>query len=47
MLSGQEYPHDVIDAVLSVGIDSPSDIKKKVAALSDLKKQPYFDNLLI
>ncbi len=47
MLGGQGYPHDVIDAVLSVGIDSPSDIKKKVAALSDLKKQPYFETLAV
>ncbi len=47
MLSGQEYPHDVIDAVLSVGIDAPSDIRKKVAALSDLKKQPYFETLAV
>ncbi len=47
MLSGQDYPHDVIDAVLSVGIDSPCDIQKKVAAVSDLKKQPYFETLAV
>ncbi len=47
MLSGHGYPHDVIDAVLSVGINSPSDIGNKVAALSDLKKQPYFETLAV
>ncbi|HAX45818.1 MAG TPA: glycine--tRNA ligase subunit beta [Nitrospina sp.] len=44
-LSGQEYPYDAVDAVLSAGIDSLADVQQKVIALSDLKKQPHFELL--
>jgi glycyl-tRNA synthetase beta chain len=40
-----DYPYDAIDAVLSTGIDSLGDVRQKVVALSELKKQPYFEPL--
>jgi glycyl-tRNA synthetase beta chain len=40
-----DYPYDAIDAVLSTGIDSLVDVRQKVVALSELKKQPYFEAL--
>ena len=45
ILIGEEYPYDAIDAVLSANIDSLVDVRQKVDALSDLKKQPYFEPL--
>jgi glycyl-tRNA synthetase beta chain len=47
ILIGEEYPYDAIDAVLSTNIDSLVDVRQKVVALSDLKKQPYFEPLAI
>ena len=47
ILIGEEYPYDVVDAVLSTNIDSLLDVRQKVVALSDLKKQPYFETLAI
>jgi glycyl-tRNA synthetase beta chain len=47
ILIGEEYPYDAIDAVLSANIDSLVDVKQKVVALSDLKKQPIFEPLAI
>ena len=47
ILIGEEYPYDAIDAVLSANIDSLVDVRQKVVALSDLKKQPYFEPLAI
>ena len=45
MLTGDGYPYDAIDAVLSAGIGEFKEVRAKVAALSDLKKQPYFEDL--
>jgi glycyl-tRNA synthetase beta chain len=45
ILIAEEYPYDAIDAVLSANIDSLVDVRQKVVALSDLKKQPYFEPL--
>jgi len=47
ILIGEKYPYDAIDAVLSANIDSLVDVRQKVVALSDLKKQPYFEPLAI
>jgi len=47
ILIGEEYPYDAIDAVLSANIDSLVDVRQKVVALSDLKKQPYFEPIAI
>jgi len=47
LLSGEGFPYDAIDCVLSTGMDSIVDVKEKVAAFSDLKKQPYFEPLAI
>ena len=47
ILIGEQYPYDAIDAVLSANIDSLVDVRQKVVALSDLKKQPYFVPLAI
>ncbi len=47
LLNDEGYPYDAIDAVLSTGIDSLLDVRQKVAAFSDLKKQPYFEPLAI
>ena len=46
-LNAEGYPHDAIDAVLSTGLSSIVDIRAKVSALSELKKQPYFEPLAI
>ncbi len=46
-LNAEGFPHDAIDAVLSTGLNSIVDIRAKVSALSDLKKQPYFEPLAI
>ncbi len=45
LLTGEEFPYDAIDAVLSTGIDTFKNVRDKVAALSDLKQQPYFETL--
>lgn len=47
LLSNEEFPYDAIDSVLSTGIDSLVDVKQKVIALSELKKQPHFEPLAI
>lgn len=47
LLSGEDFPYDAIDAVLSTGFDSLVDSRRKVAALSDLKKQTWFESLAI
>ena len=46
-LNSEGFPHDAIDCVLSAGLDSIVDIRAKVSAFSDLKKQPYFEPLAI
>jgi glycyl-tRNA synthetase beta chain len=46
-LNAEGFPHDAIDCVLSTGLDSIVDVKAKVVAFSDLKKQPYFEPLAI
>jgi glycyl-tRNA synthetase beta chain len=46
-LSGEGFPYDAVDAVLATGLDYPGDGVKKVAALSELKKQPYFEALAV
>nr|NIQ03049.1 glycine--tRNA ligase subunit beta [Nitrospinaceae bacterium]NIR56945.1 glycine--tRNA ligase subunit beta [Nitrospinaceae bacterium]NIS87401.1 glycine--tRNA ligase subunit beta [Nitrospinaceae bacterium]NIT84253.1 glycine--tRNA ligase subunit beta [Nitrospinaceae bacterium]NIU46441.1 glycine--tRNA ligase subunit beta [Nitrospinaceae bacterium] len=45
MLLGMEFEPDVIDAVISAGIGLPPEVRQKAAALADLKKQPYFEDL--
>ncbi len=45
MLTGEGYPYDAIDAVLSAGIGEFKEVRAKVAALSDLKKRDYFEDL--
>ncbi|MBC8282883.1 MAG: glycine--tRNA ligase subunit beta [Nitrospinae bacterium] len=47
LLNGEGFPYDAIDCVLSTGMDSVVDVKAKVEAFSDLKKQPYFEPLAI
>ncbi|MGY8781709.1 MAG: glycine--tRNA ligase subunit beta, partial [Fidelibacterota bacterium] len=47
LLNGEGFPYDAIDCVLSTGMDSIVDVKAKVKAFSDLKKQPYFEPLAI
>jgi len=46
-LSGEGFPYDAVDAVLATGIDYPGDGVRKVEALSELKKQPYFEALAV
>ncbi len=46
-LAGEGYPYDAVDAVIATGIDHPGDGVKKVEALSELKKQPYFEALAV
>jgi glycyl-tRNA synthetase beta chain len=45
MLAGMGFVYDVIDAVISTDISLPSDMRKKAEALSELKQQPYFEDL--
>lgn len=45
MLSGQTYPADVIDAVLSASFVEPVDALERIKALSALKKQDDFEPL--
>ncbi|MCK5913591.1 MAG: glycine--tRNA ligase subunit beta, partial [Desulfuromusa sp.] len=47
MLSGQTYPADVIDAVLSASFTEPIDALERIKALSALKKQDDFEPLAI
>ena len=44
-MTGEDYPYDANDAVLSTGIDTFKNVRDKVAALSDMKQQPYFETL--
>ncbi len=46
-LKAEGFPYDAIDCVLSTGLDSIVDIRAKVSAFSELKKQPYFEPLAI
>jgi len=46
-LDAEGFPYDAIDCVLSTGLDSIVDIRAKVSAFSELKKQPYFEPLAI
>jgi glycyl-tRNA synthetase beta chain len=46
-LNAEGFPYDAIDCVLSTGLDSIVDIRAKVSAFSELKKQPYFEPLAI
>ena len=45
MLAGEGYEYDVIDAVLATQIASFKNAQDKAKALSELKKQPYFEDL--
>jgi glycyl-tRNA synthetase beta chain len=45
MLAGEGYEYDVIDAVLATQISSFKNAEGKVQALSELKKQDYFEDL--
>lgn len=47
LLTQEGFEYDVIDAVLGTRVDSFKDIREKAVALSDLKKQPYFETLAI
>ena len=47
LLNGKGFHYDAIDSVLSTGMDSVLDVRAKVEALTDLKKQPYFEPLAI
>ena len=47
MLSGQAYPTDVIDAVLSASFVEPIDALERIKALSALKKRDDFEPLAI
>lgn len=47
LLDAEGFSYDTIDAVLSTGIDSFVDVKKKVAAFAELKRQPHFEPLAI
>lgn len=45
MLSGEGYPADVADAVLTVWLDDPVSAVKRTAALSGWKSRPEFSDL--
>lgn len=47
LLTEEKISYDVIDAVLSTGIDSLADVKQKVLALADLKQLPHFEPLAV
>ncbi|MDY0189511.1 MAG: glycine--tRNA ligase subunit beta [Desulfuromonas sp.] len=45
MLTGQDYPGDVVDAVLSAGFDDVIDARSRVQALTEMKKEQDFEAL--
>jgi len=45
MLTGEGYPADVVEAVLSVWLDDPVSTVKRTAALSGWKSRPEFSDL--
>jgi len=45
MLTGQGFPSDVVEAVLSAGFDDVIDARQRVEALSAMKKQQDFEAL--
>ena len=47
LLNGEGFDYDAIDCVLSTGMDSVVDVRAKVEAFTNLKKQPYFEPLAI
>jgi glycyl-tRNA synthetase beta chain len=47
LLNNEGYDYDVIEAVLATKIDSFKNVREKAKALSDLKKQEYFEPLAI
>ena len=47
LLNGEGFPYDAIDCVLSTGMGSIVDVREKVKAFTDLKKQPHFEPLAI
>ena len=47
LLNGEGFPYDAIDCVLSTGMGSVVDVRAKVKAFTDLKKQPHFEPLAI
>ncbi|MFK5927575.1 MAG: glycine--tRNA ligase subunit beta [Desulfuromusa sp.] len=47
MLSGKDYPGDVIDAVLSASFDEPADALDRIKALSALKRLDNFEPLAV
>lgn len=47
MLSGDTYPADVIDAVLSASFAEPIDALERIKALSALKQRDDFDSLAV
>lgn len=47
MLTGQDYPADVVDAVLSAAFDEPVDAVERVKALAALKEREDFEPLSV
>jgi len=47
MLTGQNFPNDVVDAVLSASFDQPADALARVKALAELKTHADFEPLAI
>ncbi|MCP4716612.1 MAG: glycine--tRNA ligase subunit beta, partial [Deltaproteobacteria bacterium] len=45
LLTGQGYPHDVVDAVLSLGLDDLHDMLNRIDALRRMKQDPNFEAL--
>ncbi|PLY02320.1 MAG: glycine--tRNA ligase subunit beta [Desulfuromonas sp.] len=47
MLTAQDYPNDVVDAVLSASFDDPLDAVARVKALAELKGEADFEPLAV
>ncbi|PLX97791.1 MAG: glycine--tRNA ligase subunit beta [Desulfuromonas sp.] len=45
MLTSQDYPADLVDAVLSASFDDPNDATERIRALAKLKEQGEFEYL--
>lgn len=47
LLTDKGIPYDIVDAVLEVGIDDPSDLEKRATAIRDFRERESFGRLVL